>query len=113
VYSRTEFELTIFNRTLKTKPPKPDVPMDRYDSLILEIIQEHKAQSAQKEKIKLRNLERTFWKQIESDKDLSVGQGRIGERITKLYVNGLIENKDGYMLTRKGKVQLEVHAGSI
>jgi predicted transcriptional regulator len=85
--------------------------MDRYDSLILEIIHDHKTQSTDKEKIKLRHLERTFWKQIESDKDLNVGQGRIGERITKLYVNGLIENKEGYMLTRKGKVQLEVHAG--
>ncbi len=85
--------------------------MDRYDSLILEIIHQHKTQSVEREKIKLRSLERTFWKQIESDKELSVGQGRVGERITSLYVNGFIENKDGYVLTRKGKVQLEVCAG--
>ncbi len=84
--------------------------MDRYDSLILEIIQQHISCSSEKERIKLRGLEKTFWKEIESHKDLSVGHGRVGERITKLYVNGLIENKNGYALTRKGKVELNVRA---
>lgn len=82
--------------------------MDRYDNLILEIIQKHKNESATREKIRLRNLEKSFWKQIESDSDLTLGQGRIGERITNLYLKGMIENKDGYMLTRKGRVQLTV-----
>lgn len=87
--------------------------MDRYDNLILEIIQKHKDESSTREKIRLRNLERNFWKQIESDSDLTLGQGRIGERITNLYLEGLIENKDGYGLTRKGRIQLSVREQSI
>lgn len=82
--------------------------MDRYDNLILEIIQKHKEQSTDREKIRLRNLEKIYWKQIEMNGDLSIGQGRIGERITNLYLQGMIENKNGYGLTRKGKVQLSV-----
>jgi len=87
--------------------------MDRYDNLILEIIQKHREESATREKIRLRNLERNFWKQIESDSDLTLGQGRIGERITNLYLDGMIENKDGYVLTRKGKLQLSVREHSL
>lgn len=82
--------------------------MDRYDSLILEIIQSHKKENNEKERIRLRKLEKTFWQTIESDQDLSIGHGRIGERITNLYIEGLIENKNGYRLTRKGKTQLSV-----
>jgi len=81
--------------------------MDRYDGLILEIIQQHKRQATDKSKIRLRNLETQFWKRVESQSDLSLGQGRVGERITNLYLKGLIENKDGYGLTRKGRVELE------
>ena len=81
--------------------------MDRYDSLILEIIQQHKRQATDKSKIRLRNLETQFWKKVESQSDLSLGQGKVGERITNLYLQGLIENKDGYGLTRKGRVELE------
>lgn len=81
--------------------------MDRYDSLILEIIQEHKRQTTDKSKIRLRSLESKFWKEVESHSDLSLGQGRVGERITNLYLKGLIENKGGYGLTRKGRTQLE------
>ncbi|MCA1762132.1 MAG: hypothetical protein LC664_03930, partial [Flavobacteriales bacterium] len=66
--------------------------MDRYDSLILEIIQQFKEENETKEKIRLRNLEKTFWKTIESDNDLTLGQGKIGERITNLYLKGMIEN---------------------
>lgn len=87
--------------------------MDRYDNLILEIIQQHREESATREKIRLRNLERNFWKQIESDSDLTLGQGRIGERITNLYLDGMIENKDGYGLTRKGRMQLSVREQSV
>jgi len=81
--------------------------MDRYDSLILEIIQEHKRQTTDKSKIRLRSLETKFWKEVESHSELSLGQGRVGERITNLYLKGLIENKGGYGLTRKGRTQLE------
>lgn len=84
--------------------------MDRYDSLILEIIQNYKQESPERKKIRLRKLEKMFWEQVEADSELSIGQGRVGERITKLYVNGLIENKNGYGLTRKGRVQLSVLA---
>ncbi len=82
--------------------------MDRYDNLILEIIQTHKLESPERKKIHLRKLEKTFWQQVEIDGELSIGQGRIGERITNLYIKGLIENKNGYGLTRKGRVQLSV-----
>lgn len=81
--------------------------MDKYDNLILEIIQDHKKKAADKSKIRLRNLESTFWKRVESEDDLNLGQGRVGERITNLYLQGLIENKDGYGLTRKGRTKLE------
>ncbi len=82
--------------------------MDRYDNLILGIIKTHKEESEERRRIRLRKLESTFWQRIESDTDLSIGQGRIGERITNLYLDGLIENKDGYGLTRKGRLQLDV-----
>lgn len=87
--------------------------MDRYDSLILEIIQQFKEENETREKIRLRNLEKTFWKTIESDSDLTLGQGKIGERITNLYLSGMIENKNGYGLTRKGKMQLSVREHSM
>lgn len=82
--------------------------MDRYDSLILEIIQSHREENNEKGRIRLRKLEKKFWQSIESDTNLSIGHGRIGERITNLYIDGLIENKNGYRLTRKGKTHLSV-----
>jgi hypothetical protein len=87
--------------------------MDKYDSLILEIIQEHRSKAADKSKIRLRNLESTFWKRVESQDDLSLGQGRVGERITNLYLQGLIENKNGYGLTRKGRSTLETSRAEV
>jgi hypothetical protein len=81
--------------------------MDKYDSLILEIIQQHKRKATDKSKIRLRSLETQFWKKVEAQSDLNLGNGRVGERITNLYLKGLIENKDGYGLTRKGRLELE------
>lgn len=81
--------------------------MDKYDSLILEIIQEYRRKATDKSRIRLRNLETAYWKRIESENDLNPGQGKVGERITSLYLQGLIENKDGYGLTRKGRTKLE------
>ncbi len=81
--------------------------MDRYDHILLEIIRNYRDLENDRKRIKLQTIERNFWKAIESDKELSVGQGRIGERVTRLYISGHIENKDGYFLTRKGKSQLE------
>ena len=78
--------------------------MDKYDFMILDIIQNFKLEN--QNHIRLSVLERNFWKRIEGDTDLHVGQARIGERITNLYLDGLIQNKDGYTLTKKGREQL-------
>ncbi len=77
---------------------------DKYDFLILDIIHSYKQNNQQY--IKLGILERDFWLKIENDSDLNVGQARIGERIANLYVDGLIQNKDGYMLTKRGREEL-------
>ena len=80
--------------------------MDKHDLMILDIVQQHKRE--QQEHIRLAALERNFWKRIEGDVTLSVGQARIGERITRLYLDGLIQNKNGYMLTKKGREALHM-----
>lgn len=78
--------------------------MDKYDYMILDIIHTYKQE--QQSHIRLAVLERNFWKRIEADTDLSVGQARIGERITNLYLDGMLQNKNGYTLTKKGREQL-------
>ena len=78
--------------------------LDKYDHMILDIIHQHKIET--QSHIRLAVLERNFWKRIEEDTDLHVGKARIGERITNLYLDGLIQNKDGYALTKKGREQL-------
>lgn len=83
--------------------------MDKYDLMILDIIQEFK--SNHQSLIKLGVLEENYWKRIQDDESLSVGKARIGERITKLYLDGQIQNKNGYMLTKKGRENL-AHAPS-
>ncbi|MEM7162799.1 MAG: hypothetical protein AAF487_10225 [Bacteroidota bacterium] len=79
--------------------------MDKYDFLILQIIYNHKEKGFSSN-IRLADLEREFWKKIESDQTLSIGHGRIGERITNLYLDEYIVNRDGYTLTKKGRMQL-------
>jgi hypothetical protein len=76
---------------------------DHYDYKILDLIQSYKAEHAAP--IRLAVLERSFWKCVEEDESLSVGKARIGERITRLYLEGLVTNRNGYALTRKGKAQ--------
>ena len=80
--------------------------MDKHDLMILDIVQQHKKEM--QEHIRLSALERNFWKRIEGDVTLSVGQARIGERITRLYLDGMIQNKNGYMLTKKGREALSM-----
>ena len=75
--------------------------MDKYDYLLLDIINDHK--DSKDDLIDLTSLERTFWQTIENDDDLNIGQSRVGERITNLYLDNLIQNRSGYMLTKKGK----------
>ena len=78
--------------------------MDKYDYLILEIIREHKEKSV--EPIKLINLEKEFWRMIERDQSLTIGDARIGERITQLFLEGYIQLKEGYSLTKRGREEL-------
>lgn len=92
------------SRRKTTDSPSPPCSMDKHDLMILDIVQQHKRE--QQEHIRLAVLERNFWKRIEGDVTLSVGQARIGERITRLYLDGLIQNKNGYMLTKKGREAL-------
>ena len=80
--------------------------MDKHDLMILDIVHQHKKEM--QENIRLTSLERNFWKRIEGDVTLSVGQARIGERITRLYLDGMIQNKNGYMLTKKGREALQM-----
>lgn len=84
--------------------------MDKYDYMILDIIQTYKQE--QQAHIRLAVLERNFWKRIEADTDLSVGQARIGERITNLYLDGMLQNKNGYTLTKKVGSSWPSHLGS-
>ena len=96
-------------RIARSNSPRPTHnQMDKHDLMILDIVQQHKRE--QQEHIRLAALERNFWKRIEGDVTLSVGQARIGERITRLYLDGLIQNKNGYMLTKKGRESLNMES---
>ena len=75
--------------------------LDKYDHMILDIIHQHKIENQCHISLRLERL----WKRIEEDTDLHVGKARIGERITNC-LDGLIQNKDGYALTKKGREQL-------
>lgn len=77
--------------------------LDKYDHMILDIVATYKKEHS--DHIRLAVLERNFWKRIETDDELSVGQARVGERITNLYLDGMLQNRNGYTLTRKGKEQ--------
>jgi len=80
--------------------------MDKYDLLLLEIVHNYK-ENGLRMNVSLSQLEKLFWKRIESEHSLSINQARIGERITKLYLAKYIENKGGYYVTKKGRTQLE------
>lgn len=80
--------------------------MDKYDLLILDIIHSHKEKGFSSN-IRLADLEREYWKRIENDQALSIGHGRVGERITKLYIDEHIVNRNGYTLTKRGRVILQ------
>ena len=78
--------------------------LDKYDYMILDIVQSHKIEF--NVNIRLAALERSFWKRIEADTDLNVGKARIGERITNLYLDGMVQNRNGYAFTKSGRQQL-------
>jgi hypothetical protein len=84
--------------------------MDKYDLLLLDIIHNYK-ENGLRMNIGLHQMEKLFWKRIESHDSLTLSQARIGERITRLYLDSMVENKGGYCLTKKGRSQLaEVEA---
>jgi hypothetical protein len=78
--------------------------IDRYDFVILDIIHNFKKNN-KNQLIKLAQLEANFWVKIERDAASKIQSAQIGERISKLYLEGLIFNKSnmGYTLTKKGK----------
>lgn len=82
--------------------------IDRYDFVILDIIQNFKKNN-RNQLIKLSQLEANFWVKIERDLAHQNQSAHLGERISKLYLEGLIMNKpnQGYTLTRKGKELLQ------
>jgi len=55
--------------------------------------------------IKLSQLEANFWVKIERDANSQIQSAQLGERISRLYLEGLLLNKPGmgYTLTKKGK----------
>jgi Mn-dependent DtxR family transcriptional regulator len=82
--------------------------IDRYDFVILDIIQNFKKNN-KNQLIKLSQLEANFWVKIERDASTQTQSAQLGERISRLYLDGLVVNKPslGYTLTRKGKEVLQ------
>lgn len=78
--------------------------IDHYDFVILDIIFNFKKNN-KNQLIKLAQLEANFWVKIERDASSQIQSAQLGERISKLYLEGLIMNKPnvGYTLTKKGK----------
>ena len=79
--------------------------MDKYDLLLLDIVHNYK-ENGLKMNISLNQMEKMFWNRIESEENLTLSQARIGERITRLYLDDMLENKGGYCLTKKGRMSL-------
>ena len=77
--------------------------------MILDIIHMHKVENQCH--IRLACLGATSGSALKKTR-ISMGKARIGERITNLYLDGLIQNKDGYALTKKGREQLRSLLGS-
>jgi hypothetical protein len=78
--------------------------IDHYDFVILDIIQNFKKNN-KNQLIKLSQLEANFWVKVERELAHQNQSAQLGERISKLYLEGFIVNKPnlGYTITRKGK----------
>lgn len=78
--------------------------IDHYDFVILDIIFNFKKNN-KNQLIKLAQLEANFWVKIERDSSAQIQSAQLGQRVSKLYLDGLILNKPntGYTLTKKGK----------
>lgn len=79
--------------------------LDRYDYLILDIIYAHRKQH-RNAFIKLGAIEDIYWSRIKHDHAYKSGDAQLGERIARLYLQGYIQNRQGYSVTRKGKAEL-------
>ena len=78
--------------------------IDHYDFVILDIIQNFKKNN-KNQLIKLSQLEANFWVKVERELAHQNQSAQLGERISKLYLEGFIINKPnlGYTITRKWK----------
>jgi predicted transcriptional regulator len=78
--------------------------IDHYDFVILDIIFNFKKNN-KSQLIKLAQLEANFWVKIERDSSSQIQSAQLGERVSRLYLEGLILNKPnmGYTLTKKGR----------
>jgi len=90
------------------------MPLDKYDFVILDIIQSFKKNN-RNELIKLSQLEAAFWSRIEQDDSQTTRSAQLGERIAALYLDGYISNKPnlGYRLTKRGKEELSYQEFSL
>jgi hypothetical protein len=90
------------------------MPLDKYDFVILDIIQSFKKNN-RNELIKLSQLETAFWSRIEHDDAQTTRSAQLGERIAALYLDGYISNKPniGYRLTKRGKEELSYQEFSL
>ncbi len=90
------------------------MPLDKYDFVILDIIQSFKKNN-RNELIKLSQLETAFWSRIEQDDSQTTRSAQLGERIAALYLDGYISNKPnlGYRLTKRGKEELSYQEFSL
>ena len=81
--------------------------LDKYDYVLLDIIYNYK-KSHNNELIKLPIIETSFWSRIENDDSQHKEQSPVGERITRLYLEGYVTTRNGYTLTRRGKEELNL-----
>ncbi len=79
--------------------------LDRYDYLILDIIHAHRKQH-RNAFIRLSAIEDIYWTRIKHEQTYTSGDAQLGERIARLYLQGYIQNRQGYSVTRKGKAEL-------
>jgi hypothetical protein len=107
---RLKIPITLTNQ----QKPKRLLMIDKYDFVILDIIQSYK-KNHQNQLIKLSQLEANFWTRIERDDARHTHSAQLGERIAKLYLEGYLANRagSGYTLTKKGKEELAYQSVSL
>ena len=81
--------------------------LDKYDYVLLDVIHTQKKEN-RNELIRLHAIERLFWSRLEGDDSQQLSETQVGERITKLYLSGYIQTRNGYGLTKKGREELNV-----